>query len=93
MHKVIRSLNNQGQINKIFEQDFIEARTEERPFSFEDRKFMKKMTDGVQQSKDSHYELPLPFKEDSNSLIIHKVNYIPYITNFTNKRMTIYVHN
>lgn len=59
-----KEILNPLQINKMFEQDFIEARPEERPFSFEDRKFMKKMTDGVHQRKDSHYELPLPFKQE-----------------------------
>ena len=58
-----KEILNPLQINKMFEQDFIEARLEERPFSFEDRKFMK-MTDGVQQRKDSHYELPLPFNQE-----------------------------
>ena len=52
------------QINKMFEQDFIDTKPERRPLSFEDRKFMKKMTDGVHQREDSHYELPLPLKQD-----------------------------
>lgn len=56
------------QINKMFEQDFTEARTEERSLSFEDRNFMKKMTDGVHQRKDGHYELPLPLKRDLTKL-------------------------
>ena len=55
---------NPLQISKMFEQDFIDTNPERRPLSFEDRKFMKKLTDEVHQREDSHYELPLPFKQD-----------------------------
>ena len=59
-----KEILNPLQINKMFEQDFTEARPKERPFSVEDRKFMKKMTDVVHQREDGHHELPLPFKQE-----------------------------
>ena len=59
-----KEILNPLQINKMFKQDFIDAKPEKRPLSFEDRKFMKKITDGVHQREDSHYELPLPFKQE-----------------------------
>ena len=64
----MKEVLNPLQINKMFEQDFIDTRPENIPLSFEDRKFMKKTTDGVHQREDSHYELPLPFKQDSVKL-------------------------
>lgn len=63
-----KEILNPLQITKMFEQDFVETRPEERPFSFEDRQFMKKMTDGVHQGKDNHYELPLPLRQESVKL-------------------------
>ena len=52
------------QVRRMFEQDFPEETTEERSLSIEDKKFMKKMTEGIHQRTDGHYELPLPFKQE-----------------------------
>ena len=52
------------QVRRMFEQDFPEETTEERSLSIEDKTFMNKMTEGIHQRMDGHYELPLPFKQE-----------------------------
>ena len=52
------------QVNCMFELDFNEKKTEEQPLSYEDRKFMTKVSRGIHQRDDGHYEMPLPLKED-----------------------------
>ena len=52
------------QVKRMFELDFSEIHTEEQTLSYEDRKFIKKTTEGVHQRSDGHYELPLPFKKE-----------------------------
>ena len=48
----------------MFTLDFNERQTEEKSLSFEDRKFLKIVRDGVHQRDDGHYEMPLPLKKD-----------------------------
>ncbi|XP_038063112.1 uncharacterized protein LOC119733815 [Patiria miniata] len=45
------------------ELDFSERASSDVPVSFDDRKFMKKMQEGIRQQPDGHYIMPLPFKE------------------------------
>ena len=52
------------QVKRMFELDFSEINTEEQTLSYEDRKFIKKTTEGVHQRSDGHYELPLSFKKE-----------------------------
>ena len=52
------------QVNRMFELDFNEKKTEEQPLSYEDRKFMTKVSRGIHQRDDGHYEMPLPLKEE-----------------------------
>ena len=48
----------------MFELDFSEAQTEDSPLSYEDKKFMSKVSEGIHQRPDGHYEMPLPLKQD-----------------------------
>ena len=52
------------QVKRIFELDLNEKKTEEQPLSYEDRKFMTKVSRGINQRDDGHYEMPLPLKEE-----------------------------
>lgn len=52
------------QVNHMLEQDFNEKKTEEQPLSYEDRTFMGKVSSGIHQRGDGHYEMPLPLKEE-----------------------------
>ena len=45
----------------MLEQDFSEV-AEEKPLSYEDRKFMDIVSKGIHQKPDCHYEIPLPLK-------------------------------
>ncbi|XP_032411399.1 uncharacterized protein LOC116714770 isoform X2 [Xiphophorus hellerii] len=53
---------------KALESDFSEHATDDNPVSQEDILFMSKVTKGIKQKKDGHYELPLPFKTDNPNL-------------------------
>ncbi|XP_036000721.1 uncharacterized protein LOC118565143 [Fundulus heteroclitus] len=53
---------------KALESDFSEHATDDNPVSQEDILFMSKVTKGIKQKNDGHYELPLPFKTDNPNL-------------------------
>ena len=53
-----------AQVKRMFELDFSEAQTEDSPLSYEDKKFMSKVSEGIHQRPDGHYEMPLPLKQD-----------------------------
>ncbi|XP_036007140.1 uncharacterized protein LOC110368025 [Fundulus heteroclitus] len=53
---------------KALESDFSEHAIDDNPVSQEDILFMSKMTKGIKQKNDGHYELPLPFKTDNPNL-------------------------
>lgn len=52
----------------MFKLDFSDKRTDDTPFSCDDKRFLKRMTEGVHQQKKWHYELPLPLKNDDIKL-------------------------
>ena len=58
-------------INKMFELNLTD-RAQEQVLSYDDRVFMKKIKEGIHQSSDGHYEIPLPFKEDVIKLASNK---------------------
>ena len=60
-YKEIMTLNAVG---KMFERDFFEKQSHERAMSVEDRRFLRKLQDGIHQTQDGHYEMPLPFRDD-----------------------------
>ena len=53
-------------LNKMLELDFSE-RTEdkEQEYSREGMKFLKIVSQGIRHAEDHHYEIPLPFRVDS----------------------------
>ncbi|XP_028323938.1 uncharacterized protein LOC114476536 [Gouania willdenowi] len=53
---------------KALESDFSEHATDDNPISQEDILFMSKVTKGIRQKENGHYELPLPFKTDNPNL-------------------------
>ena len=53
------------QVNRMFELDFTETKAGERSLSCEDRRFLSKVNEGIHQRCDGHYEMPLPFKQES----------------------------
>ena len=55
-------------INNMFAQDFSELNENDKPYSQEDVKFMKRMKDGIHKGDDGHYELPLPPRDENLKL-------------------------
>ena len=55
------------QVNKMLEQDFSEI-VEERPLSYEDRRFVDIVSKGIHRNLDCHYEIPLPLKNSEYDL-------------------------
>ncbi|KAL4008603.1 hypothetical protein ACER0C_002455 [Sarotherodon galilaeus] len=53
---------------KALGSDFSEHATDDNPVSQEDILFMSKVTKGIRQKENGHYELPLPFKTDNPNL-------------------------
>ncbi|XP_065109942.1 uncharacterized protein [Paramisgurnus dabryanus] len=53
---------------KIFESDFTERTVEDAAMSQEDLRFLAKLKQGINQKKDGHLEMPLPFKEERPAL-------------------------
>ena len=64
----VKELLNPHDVAKMFTLDFNERRTEEKSLSFEDRKFLKIVRDGVHQRDDGHYKMPLPLKKEDVEL-------------------------
>ena len=52
----------------MFTLDFNERRADENPLSFEDRRFLKILREGVHQLEDGHYEMPLPMRSEKVEL-------------------------
>ncbi|RXN10419.1 hypothetical protein ROHU_030778 [Labeo rohita] len=54
---------------KVLESDFNERHPEDKHVSQEDIRFIRLLSDNVQQKEDGHYQLPLPFKSCSAPLL------------------------
>ncbi|XP_006822329.1 uncharacterized protein LOC102807461 [Saccoglossus kowalevskii] len=63
---------NPVQLKKMFEVDFNERSSEEK-VSIEDKRFLTKVSDGIHQRDDGHFEIPLPFKDDNINLPNNKI--------------------
>ena len=48
--------------------DFNERATEEKSLSFEDRRFLTIVREGILQRDNSHYEMPLPLRNNDAEL-------------------------
>ena len=61
----VREVATPQALNKIFELDFSEQTDDkEQGHSQKDKQFLKIVTQGIRQTEDSHYEIPLPFRCD-----------------------------
>ena len=56
------------QMSKMFTLDFNERATEEKSLSFEDRRFLTIVQEGIHRRDDGHYEMPLPLKNSNAEL-------------------------
>ena len=56
------------QMSKMFTLDFSERATKEKSPSFEDRRFLTIVQEGIHQREDCHYEMPLPLKNNNVEL-------------------------
>ncbi|CAB4020563.1 Hypothetical predicted protein, partial [Paramuricea clavata] len=63
-----KEILNPVQVRQILESDFSEGKTNEQPISQDDRKFIRKVEQGIRQRQDGHYEMPLPFREEEPSM-------------------------
>ena len=63
-----REILTPAQVNHLFELDFNEPRLADQALSHEDRTFMSKVSKSIHQRCDGHYEMPLPFKQESVAL-------------------------
>ena len=52
----------------MFTLDFNERAPEEKSLSFEDRRFLTIVQEGIHQRDDGHYEMPLPLKNNNAEL-------------------------
>ena len=60
----VKEVINPNDVLKVLESDFIEKQaTEKKPMSLNDRKFIDILNDGIHVREDTHYEMPLPFKD------------------------------
>ena len=60
----LKEVINPWDIIKVLESDFIERKEhEKKPVSYGDKKFLDILSEGIHVRDDSHFEMPLPFKE------------------------------
>ena len=57
----VKEVFSPSQVKKMFELDFSERDNREKYLSTEDMLFMDKVTKGIHQLSNGHYEIPLPF--------------------------------
>ena len=60
----VKEMLSPSDVSKMFTLDFNERRTDEKPLSVEDRRFLKIVREGVHQLEDGHYEMPLPMRSE-----------------------------
>lgn len=62
------------QVHKMFSLDFSEVNcVNQESLSFDERRFLQKLQDGIVQTDDGHYQMPLPFNEESPNLPNNRV--------------------
>lgn len=65
----VKEVINPFQVMKMFEMDFSEKRADRQgTLSQDDLQFLKKMEEGIRQTADGHYEMPLPFRGNTPKL-------------------------
>ena len=55
-------------VSKMFILDFNERQADEKPLSIEDRRFLRIVREGIHQSADGHFEMPLPLRNENLEL-------------------------
>ena len=64
----VKEVSSPLQMSKMFTLDFNERATEEKSLSFEDRRFLTIVQEGIHRRDDGHYEMPLPLKNSNAEL-------------------------
>ena len=65
----VKEVINPFKVMKMFEMDFSEKRADRQAtLSQDDLQFLKKMEEGIRQTADGHYEMPLPFRGNTPNL-------------------------
>ena len=68
LHTQTKEVINPFAVNRMFEQDFSERKSHSKVLSQDDRMFLKRTKDNIHLTEDGHYEMPLPFRDDSVEL-------------------------
>ena len=63
-----KEIFNPLQVRQMMEIDFIEPGGKNIELSIEDQRFVKKLSDNIQQQDDGHYVMPLPLKSNQIAL-------------------------
>ena len=63
-----KEIFNPLQVRQMMEIDFIKPGGKNIELSIEDQRFVKKLSDNIQQQDDSHYVMPLPLKSNQIAL-------------------------
>ena len=58
----VKEVISPSSVLKMMETDFIEQKSSKKNLSYDDKKFMKTLDEGIHVTEDNHYEMPLPFK-------------------------------
>ncbi len=56
---------NPANVIKMMETDFIEQKTCKKSLSYDDKRFLHILEEGIHTTNDNHFEMPLPFKIDN----------------------------
>ena len=71
--RTVKELINPQQVRQMMELDFSEGGKPMQPLSIDDRKFLKQLQEGVHQTNNMHYEMPLPLRESLPELPNNKL--------------------
>ncbi|XP_038055961.1 uncharacterized protein LOC119727951 [Patiria miniata] len=69
----VKEMVSPYEVAQMMELDFSERKSDEIALSQDDRKFLTKMEEGIHQRCDSHFVMPLPFKEAEPKLPNNKI--------------------
>ena len=77
-----KEIINPYQVKEMFELDFSERNIGDQALSQEDRRFLARVKESIRHRDDSHYEMPLPFKDPNTKLpnnrmmALHRLNHL-----------------
>jgi len=64
----VKEMISPSDVSKMFTLDFNERQADEKPLSVEDRRFLRTVREGIHQSADGHFEMPLPLRNENLEL-------------------------